>query len=81
MNKVSKLLTLSTLLATALVANDKNVIEFEKNRISQNPNVKVEEITINIKKELPISGWNGYILDVKAKVGEKEVNAKDIVLD
>lgn len=79
MNKVSKLLTLSTLLATALVANDKNVIEFEKNRISQNPNVKVEEITINTKKELPISGWNGYILDVKAKVGKKDVNAKDIV--
>lgn len=79
MNKVSKVLSISILLATSLFANDKNVIEFEKNRISQNPNVKVKDITINTKKSLPLEGWSGYILDVKANVGGKDIDAKDIV--
>ncbi len=79
MNKVSKILSVSILLATTLLANDESVIKFEKNRISQNPNVKVEDIKINTKKALPLDGWNGYILDVKANVGGKNINAKDIV--
>lgn len=79
MNRVSKLVTLSVLLGTSLLANDENIIAFEKNRISQNPNVKVIDIKINTKKELPVAGWNGYILDVKANVQGKDIDAKDIV--
>lgn len=80
MKRISKILSISVLLSVTLFANsDQDIIEFEKNRISQNPNVKVNEITINTKKELPISGWNGYILDVKAVVQDKEINAKDII--
>ena len=81
MKTASKVLTLAVLLTTSLFANvsDDNVLKFEKKRISQNPNVSVEKISINTKKELPVKGWYGYILDVEAKVEDKIVNAKDIV--
>lgn len=80
MNKFSRMLIGSFFIITSLFANsDENVIEFEKKRLAQNPNVKVEKVTINTKKALPISGWNGYILDVTAKLQDKEVNAKDIL--
>lgn len=79
MNKFSKLLSLSILLSASLFANDDAVLEFEKNRISQNPNVKINGIKIDTKKELPLAGWNGYIIDVTANVQGKDINAKDIV--
>ena len=65
MNRFSKILTLSIFLSASLFASDDVVVEFEKKRVAQNPNVKVNSITVNTKKELPVSGWNGYILDVK----------------
>lgn len=81
MKNISRLLTAGIVLSTTLFANtsDENIIKFEKDRIAQNPSVKVEEVSINTKKELPLSGWYGYILDVKAKVQNKEINAKDII--
>lgn len=79
MNKLSKILSLSILLSASLFANDDVVVEFEKTRVAQNPNVKVIDVKINTKKELPLSGWNGYILDVKANVQGKELNVKDII--
>jgi len=81
MKKVSKVLTLAVLLTSSLFASvsDDNVIKFEKKRIAQNPNVEIEKISINMKKELPLDGWFGYILDVEAKVDNKTINAKDIV--
>lgn len=80
MNKFSKLLSTTLLLSVSLYANnDDSIIEFEKTRVSQNPNVKVEEVSINTKKELPLAGWSGYILDVKVNVQGKDVNAKDIL--
>lgn len=80
MNKISKLLSTTLLLSISLYANsDDAIIEFEKKRVSQNPNVKLENVTINTKKELPVAGWSGYILDVKANVQGKEINAKDIL--
>ena len=81
MNKISKILSLSVLLSASLFAanSDDAVVQFEKTRVSQNPNVKVIDIKINTKKELPLSGWNGYILDVQANVQGKEVNVKDIL--
>ena len=79
MNKFSKILTLSFLFSASLFASDEVVLEFEKNRVSQNPNVKVNDIKINTKKELPLAGWNGYILDVQANVQGKDINAKDIL--
>ena len=79
MNKLSKILSLSVLLSASLFANDDVVVEFEKTRVAQNPNVKVIDVKINTKKELPLSGWNGYILDVKANVQGKGLNVKDII--
>lgn len=80
MNKFSKLLSTTLLLSVSLYANsDDSIIEFEKSRVSQNPNVKLQEVSINTKKELPLSGWTGYILDVKVNVQGKDVNAKDIL--
>ena len=79
MNRFSKILTLSIFLSASLFASDDVVVEFEKKRVAQNPNVKVNSITVNTKKELPVSGWNGYILDVNANVQGKDINAKDII--
>jgi thiol:disulfide interchange protein DsbC len=81
MNKFSKILSISILLSGALYAatSDENIISFEQKRISQNPNVKINDIKINTKKELPLNGWNGYILDVKANIQGKDIDAKDII--
>ena len=81
MNKFSKILSISILLSSALYAtsSDENVINFEQKRILQNPNVKIKNIKISTKKELPLKGWNGYILDVEATVQGKDINAKDIL--
>ena len=81
MKSASKVLTLAVFLTTSLFASvsDDNVLKFEKERISQNPNVKLENVSINTKKELPVKGWYGYIIDVEATVENKTVNAKDIV--
>ena len=80
MNKFSKILSISILIASSLYAsNDESIVDFEKKRISQNPNVEVKSIKINTKKELPLNGWYGYILDVEANVQGKSINAKDIL--
>lgn len=78
MRKFSKLLSLSVLLSVSLFASDDVVIEFEK-RVSSNPNIKVNDIKINTKKELALSGWNGYILDVEANIQGKDIKVKDIL--
>lgn len=81
MNKFSKILSISILLSSALygASSDENIISFEQKRISQNPNVKINDIKINTKKELPLNGWYGYIIDVKANIQGKDIDAKDII--
>lgn len=61
MNKLTKLLVLSSIASATLFANDNLVIDFEKKRLSQNPNVKASNIKIFYKKELEAKGWYGYI--------------------
>ena len=53
MNKFSKILSISILLSASLYAasNDQTIIDFEKKRITQNPNVQVKDIKIDTKKE------------------------------
>ncbi|WP_323594607.1 DsbA family protein [Aliarcobacter butzleri] len=75
----SKILSLSVILSASLFANDNTVIDFEKKRVAQNPNVKVKDVKVNVKKDLPLAGWNGYILDVEAIVQEKSLKVKDIL--
>ena len=79
MNKLTKLLVLSSIASATLFANDSTVVDFEKKRVAQNPNVKVKDVKVNTKKDLPLAGWNGYILDVEAIVQEKSLKVKDIL--
>ncbi|MFY4821428.1 DsbA family protein [Aliarcobacter butzleri] len=75
----SKILSLSVILSASLFANDSTVVDFEKKRVAQNPNVKVKDVKVNTKKDLPLAGWNGYILDVEAIIQEKSLKVKDIL--
>lgn len=75
----SKILSLSVILSASLFSNDSTVVDFEKKRVAQNPNVKVKDVKVNTKKDLPLAGWNGYILDVEAIVQEKSLKVKDIL--
>lgn len=75
----SKILSLSVILSASLFANDSTVVDFEKKRVAQNPNVKVKDVKVNTKKDLSLAGWNGYILDVEAIVQEKSLKVKDIL--
>ncbi len=58
---------------------DKKVIEFEKKRFSKNKKIKLKSVSIDSKKQLPLEGWFGYIVNVTASMKGNEVKAKDIV--
>ncbi len=80
--KLSRLFTLSALLASSLFATDlldNDVLNFEKNRFLNNQRVKIENININLKKQMPQKAWYGYILDLEANMAGNKVKAKDIL--
>lgn len=80
--KLIKIATASALLCGTLFATDSiddNVLKFEKDRFSQNKRIKVKNVKVNTKKELPQSGWYGYVIDIDASMGGNDVKAKDIV--
>ena len=80
--KLIKTFTALLLLCTTLFANssiDSSVIEFEKSRFAQNERVKIKDISINMKKELPMKGWFGYIIDLDVNFAGKDVKAKDVI--
>ena len=72
-----------SILTVTLFADDLDdeIINFEMKRLSGNPQIEIKEIKINTKKRMqsPISNWYAYLLDVKAKVKDKEIVTKDIV--
>lgn len=76
-------LVLSTLLLFGILnANtiENKILDFEKKRLmNSNKRMVVEEVKIIHKQELPISGWYGFMIDIKVKLQEKEARAKDIV--
>lgn len=78
--KISVAVALSTLLTASLFANDDIVLDFEKKRMAQNPNVKIKSIKLNSKKELDeVNSWSGYIFDIEAVIQGKDIKAKDIL--
>lgn len=80
--RLIKLFTLSTIIAGALFANDtvdSKVLDFEKSRFSKNERVEIKDISINMKKSMPNSGWYGYIIDLNLKFAGKDVKAKDVI--
>lgn len=76
-----KLLLPVFLLSGLLNANnlEEKVLEFEEKRFSQNPRVEINDLSIYMKKQLPIESWYGFIVDIDANMAGKQVNAKDIV--
>lgn len=81
MSFISKTLLASSLLISSIYANniDEKVLNFEKDRFSKNDRVKVENLSINLKKKLPLENWYGYIINVEAKIADKSIKAKDIL--
>lgn len=79
-NKI-KLFFLVFFLSSSLFASsmDDKVLAFEKKRFSSNKRIDFKEASINLKKEMNISGWYGYIIDIKADVQGKEITAKDML--
>lgn len=77
---LSSLLLGSTLFTSSLFANtDAQIVGFEKNRLAKNPNVKIEDIQIFTKKDLPQANWKGYILNIKGEVKGKQIEVKDVL--
>lgn len=77
MKKFTKMFLISAFASVSLFANDNLVVDFEKKRVSQNPNIKVKNIKVFYKKELETKGWYGYILDLNATIQDKNMNVKD----
>ena len=79
-----KTISLATLLLTstiALNANniDKSIIDYEKNKFSNNSRVEIKNIEINTKVKVPVENWYGYIIDISAIVQNKNIKGKDII--
>lgn len=82
MLSIIKVLMLGTLLVSStMFANivDEKVIEFEKKRFSKNKRIEIKEVSVNTKKEIPLKGWFGYIIDIDAVMAGNPIKAKDIV--
>lgn len=56
---------------------DKKVISFEKERILSNTNLKINDISIKVKKDLPVSGWVAYTLNLKLKSSKGDFETTD----
>ena len=82
MLSMSKLLMTSTLLISSLYASsavDQKVIDFETKMFSKNKRINLKEVSVYYKKELPVKGWYGYVMDVTAEVAGQTITAKDTV--
>ncbi len=80
--RLIKILTTTILLLSFLIASDaidERVLKFEKERFSKNKRIQIKEVKVNLKKEMPQKGWYGYIIDLEANLGGKDIKAKDIV--
>lgn len=76
-----KLLMISSLLISSVFASslDESIIAYEKNKFSQNSNIDIKKVEVNLKKEMPIKGWYGYIMNITASINSKDITAKDMV--
>lgn len=81
MSSMLKLLSITALTASSLLATpavDKVVTDFQNKRLGSNPQIKLEGLSIFIKKELP-NGWYGYVYDIKANVNGQMMDVKDTI--
>lgn len=75
---VASLVLSSALFATVEV--DKKVVAFEKQRLTQNADITLKNVSITNKEALSIKGWYGYVLNVQAQVpGRGDISVNDMV--
>lgn len=81
MNKLIKCLLTTTLLAVSsqAIAIDDKVLNFEKKRLNANKQLKIKDVQLVFKKELPKKEWYGFLFDIDADFKGKEVSFKDII--
>jgi hypothetical protein len=77
-----RLLTIISLLSISLFAKkaktvDEMVLKYEKHRIANNSRYELKDISIYLKKDLPLEGWTGYVLEISILVNKKEIKIKD----
>jgi len=81
--KIIKLATAAVLLSSALFASmevDKKVIAFEKQRFLKTQGLALQEVNVKTKEKLPLKGWFGYVLEIKANVpGRGLVGGRDML--
>lgn len=63
----------------SLQADDKQILNFEKDRLSKNTKLKIKEVKINLKQKTSIKNWNAYVFNIKADFSGKQIDAKDIL--
>lgn len=79
---ILRLMLTTILLMSSLIANeiDDKLIAFEQKRLdNDNKRMTIQKITVIHKQSIEIKGWYGYILDLKIKVQDKIINAKDVL--
>jgi len=75
---VSTLLLGASLFASTAI--DKKVVAFEKQRFLTNQGINLQAVDIKTKKELPLKGWYGYVLNITADVpGRGVVSGSDML--
>jgi len=80
-----KLLMMISLLSTSLFANikmDELILKYEKRRVTsvlKRQNIKLNDISITLKKDLKYNGWYGYAFNLSFKVKDKVINQKDFL--
>jgi protein-disulfide isomerase len=89
-----RLLTITVLLGSYLIANDKTkkgedkkltieqmIIKYEKHRISQNDNIELKSLKIKFKKDLHYRNWIGYAIAAKIYITKqkKTIDITDIL--
>ena len=80
-----KLLMMISLLGTSVFASTKTdelILKYEKKRVSsvlKRQKIKLDKISIALKKDLKYKGWYGYAFNLSFKVKGKAINRKDFI--
>lgn len=80
MKNIFKLALFFAIFFNVVFANDNLVIEFEKKRLSQNPNIVLNSVEVFYKKKLDIKGdWSAYVLNLDLDTQDGNMRVKDIL--
>lgn len=81
MNNIIKCFIASALIAVSshAIAIDDKVLNFEKKRLNANKQLKIKDVQLVFKKEMPKKEWYGFLFDIDADFKGKEVSFKDII--